>query len=129
MPIQVSKLTDLPVIIFEYYSNAKAPDDVETTLKEVVAFKKERGGKVYRVIDFSKIQVGFSDMMVGMGTEVGREGGSNDPDVITVFVATGDLLEFGAQALREQEQYGKPSVYMVGTREEAVAFIQKDVKS
>ncbi len=128
MPIHVSNLPDLPVIILEYYSHAKTPDDVEQTLQEVAAFKNERGGKVYRVIDFSKILVNFSDMMLGMATELGREGGSNDPNVITVFVATGELLEFGAQALREQDQYGKPSVFIFGTRDEAIAFIRSDVK-
>lgn len=130
MPMQISRVPNLPVIIFQYVGSAKAPDDMETTLKEVSAFKKERGGRVYRVIDMTKIQVDFSLMMLGMAAEVGREGGSNDPDVTTIFVASGELLKFGAESLREQKQYGQAAqVHMVDTQEEALNFVRKDMQA
>lgn len=128
MALQISRLTDLPVIIFDYTGSINPEKDIDTTLQEVVAFKKERGGGVYRVIDLTKMQLNFSDMMVAMAVERGRDGGANDPDVTTVFAATGDLYSMGVESLRGQEQYGKVMVHMFPTREAAMDFVKSDFK-
>ena len=128
MAFTLKTVDDIPVIICEAYGTTSTPEDVNMLLDAVVAFKKERGGCVYRLIDLTDLKAPFSDMMVSMGVEVGREGGSNDSDVITVFVATGDLYKLGAKSLQEQAQYGQAPIKVFPTREEALASIREELK-
>ncbi|MBI5958384.1 MAG: hypothetical protein HY866_06610 [Chloroflexi bacterium] len=128
MAMQISRLTDFPVIIFDFSGSFDPEKDIEAILQEVIVFKKERSGGVYRVLDLTKMQLNFSDMMVAMAVERGRDGGANDSDVTTIFAATGDLYTMGVESLRGQEQYGKVMVHMFPTREAAMDFVKSDFK-
>jgi len=129
MPAEISKDPTLPVIFFTYKGGFELPGDIEKSLKEMVAFKRQVGGHVYRIINLLDIQLTFGDMVSAMGLERGREGGSEDPDVTTIFVIDSEILKFGAQALREQEQYGKGDVRATSSPEEALAIVREDIKN
>jgi hypothetical protein len=103
-------------------------NDIETTLQAVTAFKHERGGHVYRLIDLLDFELTFGDMVSSMGFERGREGGADDRDVTSVFLSNADLAKLGASSLRDQQQYGQADVHIYNNKEDALKFIREDIK-
>ncbi len=59
-------------------------------------------------------------MVQGMGIEINREGGSNDPGVTTYFVVNDDMHKLGVQSLQQQDQYGKAPVQFFMSCDEAI---------
>ena len=129
MPVNIERLVDERIIIFRMYVQADPDEDQKTLLKAVIEFKHEVGGHICRIMDFSEVQVGFSDMMLGMASEKEKEGGVNDPDVSTVFIATTELAQFGVKAFQEQTQYGsfRNIVALVSSREEAMTAARAEI--
>ena len=127
MSIETKVLPNEPVIIISVTPPIKTPDDAVALYSEVVKFKRDAGVKpVYRVLDFSRAQLHFSDMMVGMAAERGQEGGYSDPEVRTVFVGTDEMVEFGVKALQNQTQYSAANIVgMFTSVDDAVAFVRQ----
>lgn len=126
MAINVEKLASEAIIILYGSEPLAVPEDPMKVMQEVVNFKKEVGRPVYRVLDFSKTNLTFSDMMMSMAFEREQSGGANDPDVSTVIVGTTEVVRLGAESLRSQEQYGKANVHFVTSVDEALAYIRSE---
>lgn len=129
MPLKIQSLPDEPILIIEMFTPADPFKDGEAELKATIDFKKKIGGHVFRVLDFTHAEIKFGDMMQGMAAEKGKEGGINDPDVSTVFVAQGDMAQLGVEALREQKQYGdfRNVIGLFPTRDAAIAAIHAEM--
>lgn len=127
MTVHITKLEGLPAILLEHVQPFKVPEDPTMALQEAAAFKKEQGTHIYRILDIRQIDMTFSDMMMAMEADRGKEGGAGDPDVTTIFIGSGKLVELGTKALAEQDQYGKGKVVMYTTTEEAIDYIQEQV--
>ncbi len=127
MSIKVEQYPDINTILITMNDPLVVPDDAVGALQAAATFKKERGGtKVCRIMDFSQVSLDFSSMMVGMAAEKGHEGGLYDPDVATVFIGTGELVELGVGALKSQPHYQGANVAgLVRTREEALEIARK----
>jgi hypothetical protein len=129
MSIAITRLSDDKTILIAVFPPPRIPDDVTNLAQEVVNFKKAVGGHIYRVLDFTKLPMSFSDLVMGMGSDRNAEGGINDPDVSTVFVGSGEWVEFGVKAFREQAQYGQTNVkHICASVDEALAFVRADKK-
>lgn len=122
MPTNITEMSDINLIILENTPPVEIPDVVLENTRQSAAFKQKLGTPIYRILDVSKVDLQFSDMMVAMGAERGMEGGSSDPDVTTLFVGSGELVKMGTKALAEQDQYGKARVHLFTTQEEAIQF-------
>lgn len=102
--------------------------DVSETLEYVAQYKKKVGVPVYRVVDMTQFPLTFSEAMMGMGAELNHEGGVNDPDVRTVYVGTGEWVQFGVKAFNEQAQYGKTYILDIcSSVEEGLASARADI--
>jgi hypothetical protein len=128
MGVEVTNSKELPVVFVKYVSAPDPTTDVEITLNAVASFKHEKGGHVYRCINILDIELNFGDMVSAMGLERGREGGADDKDVTTVFVAKTDIAKLGTSSLRDQSQYGQADVHMFNTVDEALDFVRDDIK-
>jgi hypothetical protein len=119
-----------PIIILRFALPADAAKDIEMVLSAVVDFKRAHPGKkVYRIIDIGQVTLPFSEMMVAMAAERGREGGANDPDVVTLFAGSHDMARLGVGALQQQEQYGKANAMLFPSEAEAIAFARSQMKA
>ena len=127
MSINATRMDEISTIILEAVPPSKFPDDPIANLEEAKKFKEHIGGHIYRLIDLSAVSADytFSDVMIGMATERGKEGGADDPDVTTIFVGFGDVVELGAKSLQEQEQYGKGDVHLFNSQDEALRYIRE----
>ncbi|HML23407.1 MAG TPA: hypothetical protein PKD09_17255 [Aggregatilinea sp.] len=126
MAMQIEQVPGEPIIIVHFTGWVEPLEVVDPMLEKVVAFKRETQQHVYRILDFSQAQLDFGEMVQGMGSEVNREGGSNDPDVTTMFVVSDDLHKLGVQSIQQQDQYGKAPVSFFMSCDEAVAYAKTD---
>lgn len=102
--------------------------DVNLTLEKVADYKKQVGKQVYRIVDLSKFNLTFSEAMMGMGAELNKEGGVNDSGVWTIYVGTGEWVQFGVKAFNEQAQYGKTYVlHVCESVDEGIAFARDHI--
>ncbi len=128
MSIQIEKLPEIRTIYYTLSEPVELPGDPATSMAATAQFKQELSGegKVYRVLDFSDVNLGFGDMMVGIAMEREHEGGAFDPDVATIYIGKSELVKLGANALKSQNQFqGSNVIGVVETREEALDLIRK----
>jgi len=123
----VKRLSELNTIIFEATKPFKVPDDPMATTMETSKFLASTQGPIFRVIDITEVvdTLDFSNLMLAMAEERGKPGGADDPNVTTLFVGSGELVKIGAEALKEQEQYGKANVHLFESQEDALAFVRE----
>jgi hypothetical protein len=97
------------------------PQDAEQILVDTLALMEKIKRPIYRVMDFTKTNLQFSDMMVGMSYDKGRKGGTYDADITTVFVGSDDLVKLGTDAMMQQDHFKGAKVAGLATSvEEAV---------
>jgi len=129
MPIKVEYIKDDRILVIVFIDPIQMPADAETPIQETLAFKKEVGAPVCRILDFSGIKLNFGDMVAGMAYDMGREGGTWDPEVSSIYVGTDELVKFGATSLRNQQQYQGANVKGIFTsREEALSHARSLLK-
>jgi hypothetical protein len=128
MPVTFENVPSVPVLIV----TGKAPleeEDAKQTMQQVIALKKQfPGKKIYRLMDFTA-GIDFSGMIMCMAAERGQEGGANDPDVMSFFVGSHALVELGVQALKDQPQYGQPTVFLFTSYDEAYNRVMAEAKT
>jgi hypothetical protein len=118
MPVTFEFLPDIPLLIVRGQTPLEEVDAVQT-MQQVIALKAQfPGKKIYRLMDFTK-GIDFSGMVMCMAAERGQEGGANDPVVMSFFVGDNALVELGVKALKDQPQYGQPTVFLFTSYEEA----------
>ena len=121
MAQQVEKIPEHSIILFHFSGWIDPVAEIEPLLNAVVEFKHAVNSHVYRVLDFSQAKLDFGEMVQGMGIEINREGGSNDPAVTTYFVINDDIHKLGVMSIQQQDQYGKAPVQFFMSCDEAIA--------
>lgn len=129
MTVEAKRHSELPVVHLTMKQPIQMPDDVIFNATEGAKLKHDLGGHVYRIVDVRDLNLDFSNMMMGMSGDQGMEGSLTDPDVTTLFLGDGDLVEFGVKALAEQDQYGKLNVKLFASEADVYTFIRDDMKN
>lgn len=122
-----TRIENHPIVLFEMQDPFQPDVDTLACAEHAAALQEELGGMVYRIIDVSKLDVQFSDMMLAMGVEREAKGGAADPNITTCFVGSTELVQLGTSALAQQEQYGKGRVSLFESVDAALGFIQADL--
>lgn len=120
MAQQIEQIPGHPIVVVHFTGWIDPIAEVAPMLEKVVGFKRQVKGHVYRILDFSQAELDFGEMVQGMGSEINREGGSNDPDVTTLFVVSDEIHKLGVQSIKEQDQYGKAPVQFFTSCDEAI---------
>lgn len=129
MTIEWLELPGEPIIVITVYPPLKVTDDAVGSFQHVVEFKRKTGGHVWRIIDFSRINMTFSEAVIGMASERDIEGGINDPDVSTIYVSSANIVKMGVKAFQEQAQYGKTNLIgLFGSLDEALNHLRANSK-
>ena len=126
MAVHIETHEDLHTIVIALVAPLNWQKDYAEGIAASGAFKKACGCFIYRILDLSQSRLTFSDMMVGMSVGKGAEGGLYDPEVATVLVGTGELVQMGFEAGKNHLHYQDVNlVGLVATREEAWDLIRK----
>ncbi|MBI5958113.1 MAG: hypothetical protein HY866_05225 [Chloroflexi bacterium] len=121
MTATVEELAAERIVIITISAPIQFPTDVEIPLSSSVDFKGKAGTPTCRIMDFSHSNLQFSEMVYGLGGELGKPGGFWDQDVFHVLIGTNEWVKFGVDAMLEQEQYKGANIKgLVATREEAL---------
>jgi hypothetical protein len=122
MSIHIEHIDTDPIVVITFQAPISMPDDPMKALEAGAKLKHKVGGRICRILDFSNVQLNFSDMMLGMSFEKNQEGGTYDPDVANIFIGSDDLVKFGVESLSSQEHYKGANVKGLFTsRDEAIA--------
>lgn len=127
MTLQVQELPSESIIVCTVGLPHTPEEDVRGSLQATIEFKQKMGGQVYRIVDLSQFDLSFSEAMMGMNAERGHEGGVSDNQVYTIYVGSGEWVQFGVKAFQEQEQYGatKNVLHICSTVDEALSFARE----
>ncbi len=106
MPTTCQRFPGEPIVLITMIPPINPTEDAPQASIEALKLKRETGGHVYRILDFSQIKLTFTDLVLGMAEDAHHEGGMTDPDVTTAFVGSGELVQLGVKSLTEQKQYG-----------------------
>jgi hypothetical protein len=132
MSIKVTKIPQDAIIVCSIVPPVKLPGDVLDCLKETVQFKKEVNKHVYRIVSFIELgqDLPFGELVQGMGIEIKAEGGINDMEISSIYVGSTEWVVFGADAYRNQSQYGEVNViHICSSVDEAIEVARKHMKS
>jgi hypothetical protein len=123
MTATVEELAENRSVIVTISAPINFPADVEIPLSAGLALKEKLGAPICRIMDFTHSHLQFSDMVNGLGGELGKPGGFWDQDVYSIVIGTNEWVKFGIESVLEQEQYRGANIKgLVATREEALAI-------
>ncbi|MFW5748855.1 MAG: hypothetical protein ACOCYT_04495 [Chloroflexota bacterium] len=121
MSFDITVLEDAPVVIVSCYPPFDFTDEIRQSIRTVGDMLGEDDVRIFRIFDFNKIDLTFSDMVSGLAEKTRDMPGSlRDPRIRTVLVGQHEYVQFKAQALR-QTQYGELDVPVFDTLDEAIA--------
>lgn len=124
MATSVQKLVGEPVAIVTYTPPFNIERDLFQAREQLAEISKKVSGTLHIVIDVSRLDLSFSDIMIGMGESSGaRLEEINAGDVSMSFIGSPDMLQMVKDAY-QQEQYGGMKVDIYGTLDEALDAIR-----
>ncbi len=131
MSVKVEALNNKNAILITYDSPYKPIEDVMKSLElELELLKEMSVFPADILVDISRLDLSFSDIVHGLGTitqsEVGREVAKYDLRII--HIGSSDMVKMGVDGLR-QEQYGGHDVVMFSTVEDAIAYVDKQIST
>lgn len=130
MSIKKTALPGEPILIISMVPPLNVSDEAATT-QASAEFKRAEDRHIYRILDFKSLggDVTFSELVSGMAQGLNEEGGVNDPDISTVVVGSTKWVVFGAEAIRNQAQYGQTNiVHLCGSVEEGIEFARASIE-
>lgn len=103
------------------------PNDSAEIRQAGLKFIQEKGGHIYRILDFSKTKITFDIMVNAMAEDRKAPGGVGDPNITTAFVGSAELIAFGVKALKEQKQYGQVPVELFSSVDDALVWVRAKI--
>ncbi|MCU0464374.1 MAG: hypothetical protein MUF38_07365 [Anaerolineae bacterium] len=125
MSYTISQKPDSPIIIATFTDPFDAVNDGGAVAGYLLDALNNISGNVYYIADMSTIKIDFSDLVMGLAAAYTTPGSPYaNPRLKTYTVAHDDLIEFGAKAATEQQQYGKVEVKFYRDVTEALEAIR-----
>lgn len=123
MVFSVERLEGESIIIFTLLDGYNFELDTPAAHEEIAKYTAEINKKpIYRITDFSKVTMSFTDLVLGLTSGTKEEPGSlADSRLRNLFVGDDDMVEFAAESLI-QTQYGKIPTLVFDSMDEAVAY-------
>lgn len=119
MSVDINILQEEPVILFTIQAPIDGENDARVTSEKAIEFAEELGQPVYRIVDFSQVDVTFTDIVMGMSAGAGVPA-----DLVqTYMVGSHALVKLAAES-SAQEQYGGIQVYLYASVDEALDDIR-----
>jgi hypothetical protein len=124
----LSQVPDQPILIAKFTPPFDPVKDSSAIAVQLLEFLDKSAGTVYYIADMRDIKIKFSDLVMGMAQAfTDPQSPYANPRVRTYTVASDLLINLGAKAASEQQQYGKANVKMFKSVDEALAEIRKQM--
>lgn len=124
MPFTAERVPNQPIVVCTIgptVDGSKDPVESHATTHQLLA---DEAGTLYRILDFSQVDVKFGDVVMGMSSDPGFK----DPRMKTIMVGTHELVQLAAQSAA-QEQYGNLDIKLFTSSADAIAAAQADLAS
>ena len=127
MDAALTRLPDEPIVIVEIQPTLDPQKEVYEIADAIAEMFEGEEGPIYRINDFTSIDLPFGGLVMGLGLEAqSRPGSLSDPRIKPIFVGTSDMVELGAKSAR-QEHYGGLEIWLFATLDEALAHIRTEL--
>ncbi len=128
MPADVTRVPNEPIVIVTITPPPDPVSEVGEVARTIATMFRGETGPIYRINDFTAVNLSFGELVVGLGLETkGDPGTFTDPRIKTVFVGTSEMVELGAKSMR-QEHYGGLDILLFATLEDALAHIRAELR-
>jgi hypothetical protein len=125
MTTVLKQLPNQPVFVLTLTMPFDPLKEIPATNQQFREIISTISGVIYRIIDDSGVTIPFNDMIDVLAADT-REGVGADSRVRTVIVGSGEIIEMGTKAAKEQ-QYGGADVPMFGSMAEALAYVNAEL--
>ncbi|MCU0465484.1 MAG: hypothetical protein MUF38_13060 [Anaerolineae bacterium] len=113
-----------PIVIAKFTEPFNAVEDSDAVAAHLNKFLAKHPGIVHYIADMSKINIDFSQLIIGMAAAYKTPNSPySNPRLKIYSIANDELIILGTQASAEQEQYGKVDVRLYPDQEAALAEI------
>jgi hypothetical protein len=128
MVYTIETLPGEPIII-DWHGEPLEETGHQVFAEELAQAVQSIDGPIYRIADLTGMSYSFPTMVYVMAEETRhkRPGSVGDPRIKTVLVATGEIASLVATAAK-QPHYGALDLPVFETRDEALAYIRKQIQ-
>ena len=127
MDAVLTRLPDEPIVIVEICPTLDPQREVYEIADTIAEMFAGEEGPIYRINDFTNMELPFSGLVMGLGLEAqGRPGSLSDPRIKPIFVGTSKMVGLGAKSAR-QEHYGGLEILLFATLDDALAHIRAEL--
>lgn len=124
MSYTISQKPNSPIIIATFADPFDTVNDGGAVAGYLLDALNNSTSNIYYIADMSGVKIEFSDLVMGLAAAYTTPGSPYaNPRLKTYTVANDDLIEFGAKAAAEQQQYGKVEVKFYRDVKEALEAI------
>ncbi len=124
MPFTAERVPNQPIVVITIGPTVDGASDPVESHAATHQLLADETGTVYRILDFSQVNVSFGDVVMGMNSDPGFR----DPRMKTIMVGTHDLVQLAAQSAA-QDQYGGRDIKLFTSAADAIAAAQADMVS
>ena len=122
----VTRLPGEPIVIVELHSTDTPESEIREVAQAIAALIKGEKGPIYRINDFTHVQIPLTTMIMGLGREMhGTPGSLSDPRIKPIFVSTSKIVALGIRSAY-RGRYGRLDILLFATLEDALAHIRAE---
>lgn len=124
MSHNITSVPEKPIVIAEFTEPFNAVEDSDAVAAYLNKFLNQHTGTVHYIADMSKINIDFSQLILGMAAAYKTPNSPySNPRLKIYSIASDEMIILGTQASAEQEQYGKVDVRLYPDQAAALAEI------
>lgn len=123
MTVTVKQLDNEPIVIATIYDPVDMLVDPFVNRDESNHIARRFTGKVYRITDFSRFHLTFSQLVQGLAEDIRLSA----PNLVHLFVGSSELVNFAGDVIK-QKQYGEREARVFANVDEAVAYARAELK-
>ena len=122
MPLAFDYVENSPILIMNADGHFTIQDAREMFIRSA-EFKKEIGGHLYRISDFSRAESTFTEVLgiLRLASNSDLPGSSADPDVTVILVGDNKWAKMAAELLK-QPQFHSLNIPIFDTQSEAIQY-------
>ncbi|MFN8527484.1 MAG: hypothetical protein U0670_02595 [Anaerolineae bacterium] len=125
MTYKITQLPNEPIIIAKFTEPFDSTKDTTGVALVLADTLNKITGKLYYIADLQDVQIQFSDLVIGLAEAYANKASPySNPRLTTFTVASDMLIEMGAKAASEQQQYGNADVKFYAKVDDALAVIR-----
>lgn len=125
MPVAVEQIPNQPIIVVTVTEPFDPFKEMPVSTRQFQELTASIQGTIYRIVNVTRLKMLFNDLVNVLAADT-RGGAGADPRVRTVIVGSGEMVELGVKAMKQQ-QYGAKETPMFASMDEALAYVNAEL--